>query len=174
MNPFENDVPPGDEHRAYGARPRWQRSLVILAGPLSHFVVGGLILGVVLAVWGRPTGPWRIDAVPRQIDQGAAVASPAFEAGLRSGDVILSIAGVPTSDRGDIERVITSNIGSPVDVVVDRNGQQMTVALVPVRDVVDGETRGRLGVVITAIGTQDVPVPLALVQGFGDAASFSP
>jgi membrane-associated protease RseP (regulator of RpoE activity) len=172
MNPFENDVPPGDEHRAYGARPRWQRALVILAGPASHFVVGGLILGVVLAVWGRPTGPWRIDAVPRQIDQGGAVASPAFEAGLRPGDVILSIAGVPTSDRGDIERVITSNIGSEVDVVVDRNGQQMTLALVPVRDVVDGETRGRLGVVITAIGTQDVSVPLALVQGFGDAASF--
>src|SRR5207247_3266731 len=55
MNPFQNDVPPGDEERAYGARPRWQRALVILAGPVSHFLVGGLILAAVLAVSGRRT-----------------------------------------------------------------------------------------------------------------------
>ena len=39
MNPYENDVPEGDEHRAYGAKPVWQRIIVILAGPMSHFVV---------------------------------------------------------------------------------------------------------------------------------------
>src|SRR5438094_10576593 len=43
MNPFENDVPPGDEDRAYGAKPVWQRALVILAGPLSHFLVAAII-----------------------------------------------------------------------------------------------------------------------------------
>ena len=44
MNPFENDVPPGDEDRAYGAKPVWQRALVILAGPLSHFLVAAIIV----------------------------------------------------------------------------------------------------------------------------------
>src|SRR5262245_41613933 len=92
MNPFENDVPPGQEERAYGARPRWQRALVILAGPMSHFIVGGVILAVVLGVWGRPTGPWRIDQVASQLDNGSA--SPAAAAGLRPGDLILSIDGV--------------------------------------------------------------------------------
>ncbi len=43
MNPLENDVPPGDEDRAYFAKPIWQRAIVILAGPLSHLVVAGLI-----------------------------------------------------------------------------------------------------------------------------------
>jgi Predicted membrane-associated Zn-dependent proteases 1 len=43
MNPFENDVPPGDEDRAYGAKPVRQRALVILAGPLSHFLVAAII-----------------------------------------------------------------------------------------------------------------------------------
>ena len=28
---------PEDQHRAYGAKPIWQRALVILAGPVSHF-----------------------------------------------------------------------------------------------------------------------------------------
>ena len=29
MNPYENDVPEGDEHRAYAAKPTWQRITVI-------------------------------------------------------------------------------------------------------------------------------------------------
>jgi RIP metalloprotease RseP len=172
MNPFENDVPPGDEHRAYGAKPRWQRALVILAGPMSHFLVGGLILATVLAVWGRPTGPWRVDEVPQTLGVNAGP-SPAFEAGIRPGDVILTVAGVSAADPASVNDVITSHIGQPVEVVVDRGGRQMRFTVVPVADDVNGQTRGRLGVVITAIGTQDVALPLAVVQGFGDAGSFA-
>ena len=47
MNPFENDVPPGDEDRAYGAKPVRQRIVVILAGPMSHFLVAWLIFAAV-------------------------------------------------------------------------------------------------------------------------------
>jgi regulator of sigma E protease len=39
--------------------------------------------------------------------------------------------------------------------------------------VVDGKTQGRLGVVLTAIGTERVSVPLAAVQGFGDVGSIT-
>jgi membrane-associated protease RseP (regulator of RpoE activity) len=174
MNPFENDVPPGDEPRAYGAKPRWQRALVILAGPMSHFIVGGLILATVLAVWGRPTGPWRVDEVPKQVGSSASpVPSPAYAAGLRPGDVIVSVAGIPTNDQDSINGVITSHIGQPVEVVVDRGGSTVSFTIVPVGESVGGETRGRLGIVITAIGTQDVPVPLAFLQGFGDVGSFA-
>ena len=169
MNPFQNDVPPGDEDRAYGARPRWQRALVILAGPMSHFIVGGLILAVVLAIWGRPTGPWRIDEVSPQI---AGVTSPAAAAGLRPGDLIVSIDGIPTSNGDSINGVLSSHVGTPVEVVVDRGGTTDTFTVVPVSDVVNGQQRGRLGVVITAIGTERVSVPTAVLQGFGDVGSI--
>jgi membrane-associated protease RseP (regulator of RpoE activity) len=171
MNPFENDVPPGDEHRAYGARPRWQRALVILAGPVSHFIVGGLILGFVLAVWGRPTGPWRIDGVPQKV--GVDTPSPAYQAQMLPGDLIISIAGVPTDDVEALNGVVTDHIGQPVPVVVQRDGRTMTFTLVPVAEVLDGQTKGRLGVVITQVGTEHVSVPVAFVQGFGDVGSFA-
>jgi membrane-associated protease RseP (regulator of RpoE activity) len=170
MNPFENDVPPGDEQRAYGARPRWQRALVILAGPISHFLVGGLILAAVLVVWGRHTGPWRIDEVPQKLETG--LTSPAFEAGLKPGDEILTIAGVSTLNDGDLNGIITSHIGQPVEVVVERDGRELTFTLVPVSDIVNGQDRGRLGVVVTAIGTERVSVPAAVRQGFGDVGSI--
>jgi membrane-associated protease RseP (regulator of RpoE activity) len=169
MNPYQNDVPPGDEPRAYGAKPRWQRALVILAGPVSHFIVGGLILAVVLGVWGRPTGPWRIDEVAQRVNGGA---SPAAAAGLRPGDLIVSIAGIPTTDGGSINDVLSDHVGAPVEVVVDRDGTTHTFTIVPVSDVVNGQQRGRLGVVITAIGTDHVSVPVAVLQGFGDVGSI--
>jgi len=169
MNPFENDVPPGDEGRAYGAKPRWQRALVILAGPMSHFIVGGLILGLVLAVWGRPTGPWRIDAVPTTV---SSADSPAYQAGIEPGDVIVSIAGVSTLDPDALKGVVTAHIGQAIPVVVQRDGRTMTFTVTPVGEEQDGQTVGRLGVVITEIGTQHVSLPLAFVQGFGDLGSF--
>src|SRR5213592_1273665 len=42
MNPFET-VSEEDLPRAYGSKSRWQRALVIFAGPGSHFVVAALL-----------------------------------------------------------------------------------------------------------------------------------
>jgi membrane-associated protease RseP (regulator of RpoE activity) len=174
MNPFENDVPPGDEHRAYGAKPRWQRALVILAGPMSHFIVGGLILAVVIGVWGNPTGPWRVDEVPPTIGTDASpTPSPAYAVGMRPDDLIVSIAGVSTSDIDALNGVVTNNVGRPIPVVVVREGRTLTFTVVPVADEVDGESKGRLGVVITEIGRQQVGPLAAVAQGFGDVGRFS-
>src|SRR2546422_4107902 len=38
MNPYQ-PVAAKDLPRAYGSKPRWQRALVIFAGPASHFLV---------------------------------------------------------------------------------------------------------------------------------------
>src|SRR5206468_2175405 len=84
---------------------------------LEYFLGCGLLLGMVLAVWGRPAGPWRIDDVPPTVSE---TPSPAFQAGLQPGDVIVSIAGVPTSDPDSLKGVVTDHIGQPVPVVVTR------------------------------------------------------
>ena len=38
MNPFQ-PTPPEDLPRSYGAKPIWQRAVVIAAGPATHFVL---------------------------------------------------------------------------------------------------------------------------------------
>ena len=55
MNPYE-EVPPEDEPRAYFNKPRWQRSLVIVAGSATHWLVAFLILFVTAMTIGFPTG----------------------------------------------------------------------------------------------------------------------
>src|SRR5919198_1352089 len=38
MNPYE-EISPEDYPRTYGAKPAWQRALVIVAGPATHFMI---------------------------------------------------------------------------------------------------------------------------------------
>ena len=54
MNPFQE--PPAEERdRTFGAKPIWQRVLVILAGPATHFVMAVVFLFVFFAILGAPT-----------------------------------------------------------------------------------------------------------------------
>src|SRR5438552_1300421 len=52
MNPYE-PVKPQDLPRAYGSKPRWQRALVIAAGPGSHVVVALIVFTLSIAIFGQ-------------------------------------------------------------------------------------------------------------------------
>src|SRR5438128_4014579 len=54
MNPFQ-ETAPEELPRTFGAKPIWQRALVILAGPATHFVMAVVFLIVFFSVLGAPT-----------------------------------------------------------------------------------------------------------------------
>ena len=58
MNPYES-VAPEDLPRAYGSKPIWQRALVILAGPGSHFLMGASSSATSLRRWTAVCHPRR-------------------------------------------------------------------------------------------------------------------
>src|SRR4029450_1962862 len=98
MNPYET-VAPEDVPRTFGAKPIWQRSLVILAGPATHFVLAFICFALWLGFVGQPTltSPLVV-LVPRSLD---GVPGPAFAAGLQVGDRIVAVDEVraPTTDQ---------------------------------------------------------------------------
>jgi serine protease Do len=58
--------------------------------------------------------------------------SPAARAGLRPEDLVVRLRGEPITGVGDLQRVMTEElIGAAVDVVVVRDGRQLTLRLVP-------------------------------------------
>ena len=58
--------------------------------------------------------------------------SPASNAGLRKGDVILGFGGTPVSGIDDLHRLLTDNrIGVPVPLVVLRRGERRQLVVVP-------------------------------------------
>jgi RIP metalloprotease RseP len=74
------------------------------------------------------------------------VVTPAATAGLRAGDVIAATDGVPVTDGARFSEYIDEHVGDEVRVTVLREGRRVTVTAVPVTDTVDGEERGRLGI----------------------------
>jgi membrane-associated protease RseP (regulator of RpoE activity) len=145
MNPYET-VAPEDLPRTFGAKPIWQRALVIGAGPATHFVIAFVCFALWLGLVGRVTyAKPMLGAVPATID---GIAGPAFEAGLRPGDEVIAIGKVarPTTDQ--LIAATQANVGRPLRVVVLRDGREIAVTVVPVLSEVDGEEIARIGVVL--------------------------
>lgn len=169
MNPYEEN-PPEDAPRLYGAKPIWQRAITIVAGPATHFVVAALIFAVWLAVFGdprtAPLTPIVIDTVEATMNGDE---SPAAAAGLMPGDRLVRLGDVdePTSEQ--LGEIVTSQVrqrpGEPLAVVVERDGRQVTLSVVPELAEVEGETRGRMGVIVAPPDPEPQGVGLALIGG---------
>lgn len=169
MNPYEEN-PPEDAPRLYGAKPIWQRAITIAAGPATHFVVAAVIFAVWLAVFGdprtAPLTPIVIDAVELTMNGDE---SPAAAAGLMAGDRIVRLGEVaqPTSEQ--LGEIVTTQVrqrpGEPLEVVVERDGRRVSLSVVPELAEVEGETRGRMGVIVAPPDPEPLGIGPALAGG---------
>jgi len=90
----------------------------------------------------QPFGPADLPAdIGRVEDDG-----PAKAAGLEPGDRIVAIDGERIDDFGDLVAAVQPRANQTVQVDYLRDGQRLSTTLVVQEQVVDGETRGRLGV----------------------------
>src|SRR2546429_6436050 len=54
MNPFQ-ESPEEDLPRTFGAKPAWQRAVVIAAGPVTHFLIAFLLIASFFMFIGTPS-----------------------------------------------------------------------------------------------------------------------
>jgi membrane-associated protease RseP (regulator of RpoE activity) len=127
MNPYE-DVAPEDEPRAYANRPKWQRAVMIAAGPATHWPLAFIILAVTAMTIGFPTGEVTnvVSVVETSID---GEESPASEAGLRPGDLITEVNGTEVSTWLETRRAIRENPGQPTTFTFERDGEEREVTV---------------------------------------------
>jgi membrane-associated protease RseP (regulator of RpoE activity) len=143
MSPYET-VAPEDLPRTYGAKPRWQRALVIVAGPATHFVLAFVCFAVWLGVVGQPTANSPlITAVDAELE-GAP--SPAGEAGLVAGDRVIAVDDLedPTGDQ--FVAYTQEHVGETITLTIERGTQTFTAEVVPVLSDVGDEQVARIGV----------------------------
>jgi regulator of sigma E protease len=220
---------PGDEHaaepRSFQAKPRWQRLIIVFAGPAMNIILAvavltGLfmvrfpkvpsspspVIGYVVPnsaaakaglqegdriveIGDTPNPTWEDIGVKEvasaghplavQIVRGgelklltvtpvldpktgagfagwgeqadieiasALVGSPASKAGLKPGDLIVSVDGQPIHSTPKVHDIINANAGKPVDVVFSREGKPMTAHLTPVMSESNGAKDWMIGV----------------------------
>ncbi|MDE2385798.1 MAG: RIP metalloprotease RseP [Alphaproteobacteria bacterium] len=101
----------------------WKRFLIVLAGPVSNFILAILIFAAAFSFVGTPVTEPRVDEV---LEGSAAQA-----AGLKPGDFVRSIDGQETKSFGDIQDAMLLRGTEPATLVVERGGQSLNVTLTP-------------------------------------------
>ncbi len=164
MNPYE-EVAPEDLGRTYREQPFLAKSIVVLAGVASHFIVAFLLFYTVASVIGVSVSTTTVASVQATLEDGTP--TPAVTAGLLPGDRIVSIDGNAATDWGAVVGYIADHPGDTVELVFERGGQTMeaTVTLAGIDDG-EGDERGFLGVRAASVKERSNPI-----AGFGDAGS---
>ena len=99
------------------------------------------------------------------VDEG----SPAMVAGLEAGDIILEINGQPVRDTLTLVNEVAANAGEEVSVVVERDGAEAELTVVPRRPgEYDPATEGAIGIHLAQSTARRYP--LGPVEALGSAA----
>lgn len=114
---MEGEDEDSDDERAFNNKPAWQRALVLAAGALMNLVTAAVLL-MVISFWsGQPT-----TTVDKVLE-----GSPAYEAGLESGDRIISIEGQKINEWNDIIEEIGESGEETVQIVVLRGDSEVSI-----------------------------------------------
>ncbi len=128
---------PGEETvadpRSFQAKARWQRAIVIVAGPLMNVLLSiALITG--LYMYGFP----REVPSTRAVISSVAANSPAANAGLQGGDRIVQVGDRHNPNWQEVLTEEALNANHALPVTVDRKGQILTVNVTPRMDAKEG------------------------------------
>ncbi len=107
----------------FRSKPAWQRLIIMLGGVTVNFILGFLLFGMILFIWGS-------DYIPTEnVKYGYRVDSLAMDIGLENGDNILSIGSVPFDryDVGAFKKAIVINDAR--EMTIERDGERMNLPI---------------------------------------------
>jgi membrane-associated protease RseP (regulator of RpoE activity) len=153
MSPYENDgnfleedrsandgASPAPPERQFRNKPAWQRSIVLAAGSITHFLVAILLTWMVLVAIGIGTGQ-ATTTIDRTVPLTAGAASPAQTGGLEGGDQIVAVAGRPVNSFDELRAALSDKGGKRITIEYVRDGERRSTTVVAASQ--DG--RGFLG-----------------------------
>ena len=138
MSPSDQ-LPEGEEERAFYKASSVKKLVVLGAGSFLHFVIGFVLLFTLFAGIGtNQVLPVISEVVPDSAAQAA---------GLQPGDEFLSINGKKVTDWYKDVEVIRNSEGAELTLVLDRNGEEISTTVSARLTEIDGTTRYVLGIV---------------------------
>ena len=112
-----------DRGRSFFGQSVGRRAAVVVAGPLTNFILAIVIFAGVFMMFGKPT------AVPRvaSVEPNSAAAA----AGFQPGDLVTAIDGRKIDNFVDMQRIVGFSGGHALTIVVDRGGVPVTLTATP-------------------------------------------
>jgi len=137
----DETIAEGAEERVFFRLPVWKRVIVMLGGPLMNLILAVVIFTVLVSGIGVQQGTTTIASVSQCVLPAGSTATecgaddpeaPAAEAGIKPGDVLVSLDGQPVSDFAEATSIVQASPGKTLDLVVLRDGAEKTLEITPV------------------------------------------
>lgn len=111
--------------RVFHFQPLWRRAAIVAAGPVANFILAIVIFTAIYMAFGSS----RIPPVVGEVLPD----TPAAEAGLQAGDRIVAIEGERIDSFDDVVQAVVLRSGDPLDFVLERNGEALSLVVTPRR-----------------------------------------
>ncbi|MGD9638925.1 MAG: RIP metalloprotease RseP [Alphaproteobacteria bacterium] len=96
---------------------------ITVAGPLANYLFAIFALTVLIATYGKPTVPAIVGSV---IENSAS-----FEAGIKTGDRIVSIDGREIDNFAKLQKIVTNSSDKELSFGIERDGQNLEIKMKP-------------------------------------------
>ena len=134
----------GEKSQSFIGQSVSKRAAIVVAGPMANFLLAIGIFAGTFMFYGKPlqspdTMTARVDAV--------LAGSAAAVAGIRPGDLVVSIDGEAIGNFADMQRIVSESAGIPLAITVERDGSKIVLHATPKteKDML-GNQIGRLGI----------------------------
>jgi regulator of sigma E protease len=150
-------LPPEERAKTFQAKAVWQRFLIVLAGPLTNFLVAIPILCGFLIAYGEPRTP----PIISEVVQNSAAAT----AGIQPGDRITSMGGESIDRWEELSDYIAFHPGEQVTVKGIRHGLPFATVVVPRPQMLRDNFGNQMKIGFLGIGGGNrVTVPVSIVE----------
>ena len=118
-----------DRKKLFILKPLYQRSIIVAAGPFANFLLALIIFTMINLFVGKDITPAVINEVQKD--------SPAFAAGMKSNDKIISIDNNKVQSILEVSTFINTSTSETIEFLVLRNDQELSLFVKP--NLVDGK-----------------------------------
>ncbi len=112
-----------DRMKLFVVKPLYQRSLIVAAGPFANFLLAIVIFAFIYMFAGKDFTPAQIQEVQPE--------SPAYVAGIKSGDIIQSINKREVKSIMEVSTFINASSSETIEIEVLRNDGELTLKVKP-------------------------------------------
>lgn len=120
-----NEIQIAPYDRQFSSKPLLARTLTIFAGPLFNFLLAAIVFFAIGMIFGVPKEQ-PVATLGKIAEDGVA-----YEAGLEEGDIVRKINGEDIANWQEMVQTVQKNPGEELLFEIERNGELMTITLVP-------------------------------------------
>lgn len=123
----EEPIPPWEEGRAFNKQPTLKKMAIVIAGPLFNIILALIIFILFYIIVGEKVVIPEVGSVKKN--------SPAVKAGLKSGDIIIAMDGIPIQRWEDIRKIVQKKGCVPILLTIKRREKILNLKVIPAKGI---------------------------------------